>query len=135
MTEKSDVYSFGVVVLQLITGHSAVVKSYDNTHIVEWVRGPILSRADVRDIVDPSLEGNFNTNSVWKAVEIAMACVGSKSIERPSMNDVVVDLKQCLEMANDNSKHIWEMGSETVQSTDYYSRPNYMELEMGPQAR
>ncbi|PQM38842.1 putative LRR receptor-like serine/threonine-protein kinase [Prunus yedoensis var. nudiflora] len=44
------------------------------------------------DIVDPRLEGNFNTNSVWKAVEIAMACVSVNAIKRPSMSQVVVDL-------------------------------------------
>ncbi|XP_015889957.3 putative leucine-rich repeat receptor-like protein kinase At2g19210 isoform X2 [Ziziphus jujuba] len=132
LTEKSDVYSFGIVVLQLITGHPAVIKSHDNIHIVEWVR-PILTRGDIRDIVDPSLEGNVNSNSVWKALEIAMACAGSKSIERPTMNDVVVDLKQCLEMAND-IRHTWEIGSQTMQSIDY-SGANCTELEMGPPAR
>ncbi|PQM35086.1 putative LRR receptor-like serine/threonine-protein kinase [Prunus yedoensis var. nudiflora] len=57
------------------------------------------------DIVDPRLEGNFNTNSVWKAVEIAMACVSVNAIKRPSMSQVVVDLKECLATEYARTKH------------------------------
>ncbi|KAF3450658.1 hypothetical protein FNV43_RR06747 [Rhamnella rubrinervis] len=133
LTEKSDVYSFGVVLLQLITGHPAIMKSHNSTHIVEWVR-PILSRGDIRDIVDPRLQGNFNTNSVWKAVEIAMACVPFKGTERPTMNLVVMDLKQCLEMEND-CKQTWEMESQTLLPADSGSYYMDLETEMGPQPR
>ncbi|PQM33853.1 putative LRR receptor-like serine/threonine-protein kinase [Prunus yedoensis var. nudiflora] len=52
----------------------------------------MLANGDINSIVDPRLEGNFNTNSVWKAVEIAMACVSVNAIKRPSMSQVVVDL-------------------------------------------
>lgn len=119
--------------MQLITGHPAIIKSHNNTHIVDRVR-PILSRGDIRDIVDPRLQGNFNTNSAWKAVEIAMACVPYKVTERPTMNLVVMDLKQCLEMEND-CKQTWEMGSQTLRSTDSVSNSMDSEIEMGPQAR
>ncbi|KAL6285566.1 hypothetical protein ACE6H2_009956 [Prunus campanulata] len=64
-------------------------------------------------IVDPRLDGNFNTNSVWKAVEIAMACVSINAIKRPSMSQVVVDLKECLatECARTNHSRVTEFNN------------------------
>ncbi|CAL2245210.1 unnamed protein product [Prunus armeniaca] len=43
-------------------------------------------------------------NSVWKAVEIAFACVSSSSNRRPTMSQVVMELKECLaiELARKN---------------------------------
>ena len=56
----------------------------------------MLDRGDIQNIVDPRLHGNFNVNSAWKVVEIEMACVSSTSIERPTMSEVVIKLKECL---------------------------------------
>ncbi|XP_028117514.1 putative leucine-rich repeat receptor-like serine/threonine-protein kinase At2g19230 isoform X3 [Camellia sinensis] len=99
LTEKSDVYSFGVVLFELITGQPAIIKSCDNenTHIVQWVM-PMLERGEISNIVDPRLQGDFDSNSVWKTLETAMACVPSSSIQRPTMSRVVGELKECLEI-------------------------------------
>ncbi|GKA22282.1 leucine-rich repeat transmembrane protein kinase protein [Tanacetum coccineum] len=63
LTEKSDVYSFGVVLMEMITGRPAI------------------------------LHGDFNINTAWKVVELAITCVDIISSKRPTMNDVVTDLK------------------------------------------
>ncbi|KAF3962117.1 hypothetical protein CMV_013332 [Castanea mollissima] len=95
LTEKSDVYSFGVVLLEIITSRPVIERSYENTHISQWVR-MMLDKGDIQNIVDPRLGGDFNVNSAWKAVEIAMACVSTTSSNRPPMSEVVVRLKECL---------------------------------------
>ncbi|KAI5336916.1 hypothetical protein L3X38_016185 [Prunus dulcis] len=95
LNEKSDVYSFGVVLLEIITSRPVLTRTHERIHISQWV-GLMLANGDINSIVDPRLKGNFNTNSVWKAVEIAMACVSVNAIKRPSMSQVVVDLKECL---------------------------------------
>lgn len=97
LNEKSDVYSFGIVLLELITGQPAIIKSSDYTHIVQWV-GPLLERGEILSIVDPRLQGNFKVNSVWKALEVAMACTRTTSIQRASMSHVLTELKECLEL-------------------------------------
>ena len=56
----------------------------------------MLDRGDIQNIVDPRLGGDFNINSAWKAVEIAMACVSATSSNRPPMSEVIVRLKECL---------------------------------------
>ncbi|KAK0596618.1 hypothetical protein LWI29_017417 [Acer saccharum] len=97
LTEKSDVYSFGVVLLQIITSKPAIEKSEARTHIIEWVSF-MLEKGDIKNVVDPRLQGDFDTNSVWRAVEVAMACVSQTSAKRPTMNQVVIDLNESLEI-------------------------------------
>ncbi|GFY97124.1 FLG22-induced receptor-like kinase 1 [Actinidia rufa] len=97
LTKKSDVYSFGVVLLELITGQPAIIKSKDSTHIVQWVMA-MLERGEISNIADPRLEGEFDSNSMWKALEAAIACVPSNSLQRPTMSEVVGELNECLEM-------------------------------------
>ncbi|XP_021294722.1 LOW QUALITY PROTEIN: probable LRR receptor-like serine/threonine-protein kinase At1g05700 [Herrania umbratica] len=96
LTKKSDVYSFGIVVLEIITGRPVISEiNNERTHISHWVSS-MLSRGDIKNIVDPRLQGDFDVNSVWKAVEVAMTCVSPSSTRRPTMTQVVVDLNQCL---------------------------------------
>lgn len=97
LNEKSDVYSFGVVLLEIITGRPAIVKINDqeNSHISQWVAS-MLENGEIKNIVDPRLRGDFQSSSAWKAVEIAIACVHQKSSERPGMNQVVIELNECL---------------------------------------
>ena len=46
------------------------------------------------DVIDPKLEGNYDIKSIKKVTEIAHACTSPKSIDRPHMRDVVVELKE-----------------------------------------
>ncbi|KAK1400078.1 putative leucine-rich repeat receptor-like serine/threonine-protein kinase [Heracleum sosnowskyi] len=96
LTEKSDVYSFGIVLLEMITGRPAIGTGDDHEHIVEWVRSRI-EEGDVRILVDSRIRQNVDVNSVWKALEIALACVSIASDDRPTMNFVATQLKECLE--------------------------------------
>lgn len=49
--------------------------------------------------------GDFETNSMWKAVEKAMTCVSLTPTERPTMSEVVVELKECLASALAQKNH------------------------------
>ncbi|KAK3220089.1 hypothetical protein Dsin_014059 [Dipteronia sinensis] len=102
LTEKSDVYSFGVVLLQMIASKPAIEKSIDRTHIIQWVSF-MLAKGDIRNIVDPKLQGDFSMNSVWKATEVAMACVSQTSAKRPTMKQVVFDLNESLAIEMDRT--------------------------------
>ncbi|XP_076881829.1 putative leucine-rich repeat receptor-like protein kinase At2g19210 [Bidens hawaiensis] len=96
LTEKSDVYSFGVVLLVIITGQPAITKyDNDNIHISRLVNLK-LAEGDINSIVDPRLLGDFDVNSAWKAVELAMACVAHTPSRRPTMKEVVMELNDCL---------------------------------------
>ena len=48
---------------ELITGRTAIVRGpVRNNHILDWVN-PLIERGDVQNIIDPRLEGEFNSTS------------------------------------------------------------------------
>ncbi|CAN1301954.1 Putative leucine-rich repeat receptor-like protein kinase At2g19210 [Linum perenne] len=138
LTEKSDVYSFGIVLLELITGRPVITVGHnDNTHIANWAR-PLITTGDLRNLVDPRLVGNFDTNSAWKFLEVAISCIRSISIQRPSMNHVVAELKECLEteIANeDTQRSELENLDDGAYSIEIRNSSKCLEVEEGPQAR
>lgn len=116
--------------LEIITGRPAIVhKSQEMMiHIGDWVSF-MLERGDMTSIVDPRLEGNFDTNSAWKAVEIAMKCVSPRSFQRPTMNQVVAELKECL-VVGENTYH------SNSKNSNYEITPLYSVTDMScPSAR
>ncbi|CAH1422736.1 unnamed protein product [Lactuca virosa] len=93
LTEKSDVYSFGIMLLN----HRTTIYEENNINISRWVNLK-LEGGKMKNIVDPRLLGDFDINSAWKAVELAMACVVRTPRRRPAMNEVVIELIDCLVM-------------------------------------
>uniref|UniRef100_A0A2N9FNA9 Protein kinase domain-containing protein n=1 Tax=Fagus sylvatica TaxID=28930 RepID=A0A2N9FNA9_FAGSY len=96
LTEKTDVYSFGVVLLEIITNQPVIQNSDEMTHIRDWVSFMLAAESDIKKIVDPRLLGNYNINSVMKAIDIAMYCVSLTPSKRPTMDQVMAELKECL---------------------------------------
>ena len=72
-----------------------ILTALENTHISKWVNS-MLAGGDIRSIVDPKLSGDFEINSAWKAVELSLFCTSQYSSERPTMIEVVMELKECL---------------------------------------
>lgn len=119
--KKCDIYSFGIILFELITGEQAVIRTTKkNIHILQWVI-PIIERGDIKSVVDPRLQENFNINSAWKAVEIALSCISPNVAERPDMSQILAELKDCvsLEMTQTNTEResfIVEYGSLQIES-------------------
>ncbi|KAH7440131.1 hypothetical protein KP509_04G093000 [Ceratopteris richardii] len=100
LTEKVDVYSFGVVLFEVVCGRRSTfytLPTRQEARIVDWAKSSIL-RGMIDDIVDPSLGGHYDVDSVWKVLEVALACVEMPSSKRPSMNQVCQDLKEALDV-------------------------------------
>ncbi|XP_035547835.1 putative leucine-rich repeat receptor-like serine/threonine-protein kinase At2g19230 isoform X3 [Juglans regia] len=126
---ESDVYSFGIVLFELITGRPAIIRGpMQNNHILDWVY-PLIERADIQNIVDPRLEGEFNTTSAWKVVEIAMSCALPVAIQRPGMSQVLAELKECLALVltrGRNQRMTTECRTSSMQDNTFH-----LELESG----
>ncbi|ESQ50531.1 hypothetical protein EUTSA_v10022541mg [Eutrema salsugineum] len=101
LSEKSDVYSFGVVLLEVVTGQPVISRStttVENRHITDRVE-LLLSTGDIRGILDPKLGERFDAGSAWKITELAMACASRSSRNRPTMSQVVSELKESVSLA------------------------------------
>lgn len=112
LTGKVDVYSFGVVILIVVTGQAAIS---EGTHITQRVAAKIRN-GDIRGIVDPRLQGNYDVNVAWKMVELGMACVSNIS-SRPDMHHVVRQLKESCATATQGPSNYVDLRSVTAPAT------------------
>lgn len=94
LTEKSDVYSFGVVLLELICGREPLSHSGtpDSFNLVLWAK-PYL-QAGAFEIVDESLTGTFEVESMRKAAFVAVKSVERDASQRPTIGEVLAELKE-----------------------------------------
>ncbi|KAJ3695087.1 hypothetical protein LUZ60_000464 [Juncus effusus] len=97
LSKKSDVFSFGVVLLEIVTGQPPVIGGPEGGHISDWVKQR-LSKGDIERIVDSRMRGQYDINSVWKVTTLAEKCTERSSLQRPTMNMVVADLKESLQL-------------------------------------
>ncbi|KAM0847868.1 hypothetical protein ACQ4PT_054754 [Festuca glaucescens] len=117
LTVKSDVYSFGVVLLELVTGKPAIMREAVPIGIIKWARQR-MSRGNIESVVDARMGGIYNVNSVWKVVEIALKCSAYASTQRPTMNNIVVQLQECIELEEDRFTEDGNDSFYTSGSTD-----------------
>ncbi|KAJ3678965.1 hypothetical protein LUZ61_021129 [Rhynchospora tenuis] len=97
LSEKSDVFSFGVVLLEIITSQPPIIKGPEGGHVTFWV-SQRLSRGDIESIIDPRIQGQYDINSVWKVTDLARKCTETSSADRPTMNVVVMELKESMDL-------------------------------------
>ncbi|XP_054784698.1 probable LRR receptor-like serine/threonine-protein kinase At5g48740 isoform X2 [Prosopis cineraria] len=98
LTEKSDVYSFGVVLLELICGREPLNHSGspDSFNLVLWAK-PYL-QAEAYEIVDESIKGNFDLESMRKTASIAVKSAERDASLRPTIAEVLAELKEAYEI-------------------------------------
>ncbi|KAG5016198.1 hypothetical protein JHK85_022334 [Glycine max] len=113
LNEKSDVYSFGIVLLEIITGRTVILKTQVRTHIIKWVSSMLADDGEIDGVVDTRLQGEYDSEAARKVIDVAMACVAPSSVNRPTMNQVVMELKQCFPMG--------KLGTTSTGSSEIFS--------------
>lgn len=66
--EKTDVYAYGVLLLELITGRQALDRSQKS--LVMWAK-PLLSTNNIKELVDPCLNGAYDEEQMKLVVLVA----------------------------------------------------------------
>ncbi|PON84274.1 LOW QUALITY PROTEIN: hypothetical protein TorRG33x02_199160 [Trema orientale] len=99
-----------------------------NNHVIEWIKS-WLSTAETNNIVDQRSGQGTKKNSVWKALELAMAFISPISTKRPTMTRIVVELKQCLKMEIARTNNC-----DLTESNGLYEMVS-VNTELGPLAR
>lgn len=125
LSEKSDVYGFGVILLELITAEPPILIGRQNAHIVQRVRER-LANGNIEDVIDSKLQGEYDVNSVWKVADIAFRCTAQASHQRPTMTEVVAELKESLALECPRDT----MGNSNIYpETNEVSQNSAMEIE------
>ncbi|KFK44799.1 hypothetical protein AALP_AA1G304800 [Arabis alpina] len=90
LTEKADVYSFGVVAMEIVSRRSNTKQkgSADHVSLINWAL-TLQQKGDIMDIVDPMLEGDFNSKEAVRMIKVALVCTNSSPSLRPTMSEVV----------------------------------------------
>uniref|UniRef100_A0A0D6QWR2 non-specific serine/threonine protein kinase n=1 Tax=Araucaria cunninghamii TaxID=56994 RepID=A0A0D6QWR2_ARACU len=95
ITAKADVYSFGIVLLEIVSGLSTSnTGSVQSSNLVQWVSEKSEGGSRKEEVVDPKLQGNFNSEEVGRMLRTALLCVKQDKDRRPSMSQVVQMLSQ-----------------------------------------
>jgi len=99
LTEKSDVYSFGVVLFEALCARPVLNPnlSKEQVSLAEWAL-LCKKKGTLEDIIDPSLKGNINPESLKKFADTAEKCLSDHGAARPSMNDLLWNLEFALNL-------------------------------------
>ena len=72
-----------------------------NVFLIAQVR-PSFEQGMIQEVVDKRLKNEYNLSSMWKVVEIAMACVQHEGIKRPTMYNVCNELREAIIMESNH---------------------------------
>ncbi|PIA47567.1 hypothetical protein AQUCO_01400306v1 [Aquilegia coerulea] len=90
LNDKVDVYAYGVVLLELLSGRTPINNENPKGQesLVMWAK-PILNGGKVKQLLDPSLGENYDSDQMERMVLAASLCIRRSPRTRPGMNHVL----------------------------------------------
>ncbi|GJS34780.1 kinase-like domain, phloem protein 2-like protein [Tanacetum coccineum] len=126
LNKKSDIYSFGVVLFEILTGRLAYDHSYTkvNKKGIAPVARHHFESGTLMEIVDHKLkeEGDGHVFSQSKGAKdsldifsrIAYQCLVETQAQRPTIDDVIQELKKVLQAEEKSQKEYFKMSLEDI---------------------
>ncbi|KAI8566951.1 hypothetical protein RHMOL_Rhmol02G0082700 [Rhododendron molle] len=118
VTKKTDVYAFGVVLLEVLCAKTPISHNRNSYEVclVHWFR-LCIKRGNIDEVIDPYLIGKVAPECLRHYVNIALSCLVSPGIQRPSMNDVLRGLESSLQMQEAWGNSV-QMGTDELHMAD-----------------
>ncbi|CAG7890662.1 unnamed protein product [Brassica rapa] len=100
LTPKSNVWSYGIVLLEMLTGRKNMDGSYpkEERNLVKWSKAFLADDCRLSLIMDPQLKGRFPAKAARSIADIAQKCLQVEPSERPTMRNIVEQLKVIQDM-------------------------------------
>ncbi|RRT81734.1 hypothetical protein B296_00014228 [Ensete ventricosum] len=92
LSTKTDVFSFGILLLEIMSGRKAIDVAHSPPSVVEWAV-PLLRKGKISTLFDPRISPPKNPLARKQLASLAASCVRSLKEMRPSMDEVVEQLK------------------------------------------
>ncbi|KAL3834260.1 hypothetical protein ACJIZ3_008996 [Penstemon smallii] len=95
VSQASDVYSFGVVLIELVSGKTSQITTYDGkiVSLVTWIHSTIREEW-TNEVLDIKILNNENEKGMVQLLQLAMRCVVINFEDRPKMSEVVGILEE-----------------------------------------
>ncbi|KAG1331809.1 serine/threonine-protein kinase-like protein [Cocos nucifera] len=92
LSTKTDVFSFGILLLEIMSGRKAIDVAHSPPSVVEWAV-PLLKKGKILALYDPRIAPPKHPAGRRQLASLAASCVRSCKEKRPSMQEVVEQLK------------------------------------------
>ncbi|OQU82689.1 probable serine/threonine-protein kinase PBL28 isoform X1 [Sorghum bicolor] len=115
LTCASDIYSFGVVALQLLSGRKVIeLDIVARDSLTKKAKDVVSGKKPLEEFIDPRVRDDVVIEDFVLILKIAVLCVASSSVGRPTIKDVFEEMDKALRNTTIKTKARKEMNAANL---------------------